>query len=120
MLDAQLILMFKLLNLFLWSLLVMLLVLGSRLNATLHLLADEQDLAVLVVQVLRLDFDPSQSAELVDKSGNGQSWTGSHIGITYSLGKSGFWGSWAEAGPLRSGFLTLMTKLPWSFIPRSS
>ena len=73
MLDAELILMFKLLNLLLWSLLVMLLVLGSRLDAALHLLADEQDLAVLVVQVFWLDFDPSQSAELVDEPGNGQS-----------------------------------------------
>jgi len=73
MLDAQLILMFKLLNLLLWSLFVMLLVLGSRLDAALHLLADEQDLAILIVEVLRLDFDPSQSAELVDEPGNGQS-----------------------------------------------
>jgi len=51
----------------------MLLVLGSRLDAALHLLADEQDLAILIVEVLRLDFDPSQSAELVDEPGNGQS-----------------------------------------------
>jgi len=51
----------------------MLLVLGGRLDATLHLLANEQDLAVLIVEVLWLDFDPSQSAELVDKPGNGQS-----------------------------------------------
>jgi len=90
MLDAQLILMFKLLNLLLWSFLVMLLVLGGRLDATLQLLSDEQNLAVLIVQVLRLDFDPSKSAELVDKPGNGQSWMIGHIGITYSLGKSGF------------------------------
>jgi hypothetical protein len=59
MLDAKLILVFKLLKLLLRSLLVMLLVFGSRLDTTLHVLADEQDLAVLIVQVFWLDFDPS-------------------------------------------------------------
>jgi hypothetical protein len=42
------------------------LVLGRGLDAGLEFLANEQDLAILMVNVLWLDFAPRQSAELFD------------------------------------------------------
>lgn len=58
MLDAKLIFMLQLLQLLLRRLLIMLLILRGRLNTLFKVFTDEQDLAVLVIKVLRLDFRP--------------------------------------------------------------
>jgi hypothetical protein len=66
MLNTKLVFMLKLLKLLLRSLLVVFLVLCRRLNALFEALADKQDLAVLVVDVLGLDLTPGKAAELLD------------------------------------------------------
>jgi len=58
MLNTEFILMLKLLKLLLRRLLVVLLILCCRLDATIELLANEQDLTVFVVDVLGLDLRP--------------------------------------------------------------
>lgn len=66
MLDAKLVLMLELLELLLWSLFIVLLVLRCWLDGRFKVLADEEDLAVLVVEVFGLYLAPGQSAELFD------------------------------------------------------
>tara|TARA_R110002003_G_scaffold63_8_gene5863 strand:- start:4223 stop:4402 length:180 start_codon:yes stop_codon:yes gene_type:complete len=58
MLHTKLVLVFKLLELLLWCLLVVFLILCGRFDALLKLFADEQDLAIFVVEILGLDFGP--------------------------------------------------------------
>jgi hypothetical protein len=58
MLDAKLVLMLQFLELLLRSFLIMLLVLRCWLDGRFEVLADEKDLAVLVVKVLGLDLAP--------------------------------------------------------------
>jgi hypothetical protein len=65
-LNAKLVLVLKLLELLLWSLLVVLLVFRCWFDGRFKVLADEQDLAVLVVEVFGLDLAPGQSTELFD------------------------------------------------------
>jgi len=72
MLYTKLVFMLKLLNLFLWCLLVVFLILRRRLGTFAHVLADKENLAVFVVQVLRLDLRPSQATELFDDSADCQ------------------------------------------------
>lgn len=66
MLNSKLILMLQLLNLLLRRLLVMLLVLLRRFDSLLHLLTNQQDLAVFVVEMLWFDLAPSQVAESIN------------------------------------------------------
>lgn len=56
MLDTKLILMLKLFQLLLRCLFIVLLILLRRLNRRIDFLTDEQNLAVLVVEVLWLDL----------------------------------------------------------------
>lgn len=56
MLDTNLILMLKLFQLLLRCLFIVLLILLRRLNRRIDFLTDEQNLAVLVVEVLWLDL----------------------------------------------------------------
>ena len=72
MLNSQLIFMLELLDFLLWCILVMLLILCGGLNPRFHLLTDEKNLTVLVVQVFRPRLNPSQTTELVDKPAYGQ------------------------------------------------
>lgn len=59
MLDAKLVFMLELLNLLERSFFIVLLVLCGRLDARLQFLANEQDLTILIVKILRLCFNPS-------------------------------------------------------------
>lgn len=59
MLDTKLVFMLELLNLLEWRFLIVFLVLRGRLDTRLQLLANKQDLAVLIVKILRLCFNPS-------------------------------------------------------------
>jgi hypothetical protein len=92
-LDPQLILMLQLLQLLLRRLLIMFLVLCGWLNSLLHVFANEQDLAVFMVDVLGLDFCPGQTAEFFNDPGHNQYRTlymAGRICDTYSFEKSGF------------------------------
>jgi hypothetical protein len=66
MFDAELVLVLELLELLLRCLLVVLLILRSGLGTCLELLTNKQDLAVLVIDVLGLDFGPCKAAELLN------------------------------------------------------
>jgi len=90
MLNPQLVLMLKFLELLLWRLLVVLLVLCRWLDRRLKVLADEKNLAVLVVEVLGFDLAPCQSTELFDDPANGQSCLASrHQWLNLLFGKVG-------------------------------
>lgn len=69
-LDTQLILVFELLELFLWCFFVVLLIFRGRFHTGFELLPNEKYLAVLMINVLGLDFRPGESTKLAYDSGH--------------------------------------------------